>query len=188
MENERLKGTSGKAHVGSNNRVSLLREKFSRLLPRWRKAFVKRFKRAPDEHAERVALDSGRIWDDIQIWESNGMTAVIPHKGDCTCYMCKKYPLYWGDYADAAAGLRASLDRAKAEAEKKAAEAAEKAARDEQDERASNLRATCPIPQVAMNRLLGGVIQPEAIADLFGLSEDQVKLFMWAYRRKMCPT
>lgn len=177
-------GRKGKAHTGSNGKVTLYREKHSKFLKKWRIAFAVRYKRAATDDEARIALDTGTVWEDIARWTSTGMTMVIKHPDDCACDFCKRNPDYCGPYQTVCAGLRASVDKRRVE------DAAAAAAREANERslqtlyRAHNLIGSCPFGDKVFERLASGAVSVEQIADAFSMTPEEIRNFIWAKNYK----
>lgn len=179
------KGRRGKKMTGGNSRVTLLRQKHEKMLPRWRKAFLKRHGRKPDQYDERASVDGGRIWDEICLWTSNGFVAEVVHNPEtCPCHMCRNHPTYIGPHKNAAEALTVALERLKKDdAAKKAAEDKREAGQKEWEEKEC-IKAKCPIPFIVLTNWSKGLIPLTVVQAAFPaaqMTQAGIERLCWAF-------
>lgn len=185
------RGRRGRKFVGGANKTAIMRQKHEKFLPRWRKAFEKRFGRKPLESEMRAAIDKGTVFEDIQRWGPN-LTLEIKHGEKCRCRLCRRYPI--NEKAAATmldefyANHGETLKQEEAERlEREARITAERTERNKLDammakaKQRSALKRECPIPFAVLQRYKNGDITLAIILQCFPVSADRVSSYLDAF-------
>lgn len=176
-------GRRGKKMTGGNSRVTLLRQKHEKMLKQWRRVFLNRFGREPDQYDERASVDGGRIWNEIVAW-TGGVTVEIKHSAACKCHMCLKFPTYIGPHKDAATALKVAIEDLKRQEERKRAEEDKREKGQKEWEEKECIKAQCPIPFIILENWSKGLIPLGVVHGAFPalkMTEERMKKLCWAF-------